>query len=443
LAGSTNPGLNTPPRELFTATNVTPDSFQFRPAQPVTGRFTASNDPNLEFLWWAGRAGGCPESPCNPPLPNTAITTISNWLRTAGPATPISWPALGVHGPLVHGNWVGKEAIRNGISDFASHYWDTKKGAKTYPWGWGTEEANTWMRDAFYNRQPYMDLERPQIMLTSLMGPAYMKGTNGGHFSPPGDALGSPGTTPQAIVSNMATAAALGNSGVRLYSYERALGVTDREKAPLGVGLQTGANPFSSSVPHWRAMAFAANLLTRVLQPFILGLALNSPAYGRNIMTAVREDQSTNKMLMIINGSDFARSVNVDFTPYKLGGDVTRYRLTARSIQSDLLPEASGESITLSDGETVVYLFFSRRGTSFARPVAIAPPAETGNVAAVRYSYIYEQMLESEAQGKLCSPNCILHLDPQLGNVYYDFLYLDSTGKVKSKSSTFVYGTGR
>ncbi len=56
--------------------------------------------------------------------------------------------------------------------------------------------------------------------------------------------------------------------------------------------LQTGANPTARDPvirENWRAMAYAANPLTKSLSPYMLGTALTSPAYGRNIVTAARQ----------------------------------------------------------------------------------------------------------------------------------------------------------
>jgi len=434
MTGSTNPNLNTPDGQMFKATNITADSFEFKPAGPLTGTFTADNDPNLEFLWWAGPAGGCPTTPCSPAVPNTAITTISDWLRSAPASVPISWPSLGVSPPVVHGNWMGK----GGVSDYASHYWDTFRGRKTYPWGWGTEEANTWMRTAFYARQGYMDLSKPQLMLTSLMGPMYRKGTPGSYFNPPGDLLLTPGTTPQAIVSNMATAAALGNAGVRLYMYDRTSEKAGRAQAALGADLQTGANPFDTNVGHWQAMGYAASLLTKVLEPYFLGVALNSPAYGRNIVTAARQGPDA-AMLLIVNGSDAQTTITVDFTPYKSGTAITRYRLSPDAIATDVLPDGDGEAVTLADGESVVYLFPFVPSTAFTKAVTIAPPEHPGSKAVLNYSYVYQSMLRKRIQGIPCTTDCTLNLDLRLGDVYYQFTYLNENDEVVGKSPSALY----
>ena len=106
------------------------------------------------------------------------------------------------------------------------------------------------------------------------------------------------------------------------------------------------------------ATAYAANLLTKVPQPYILGAAESSPAYSHNITTAVRRGSDAT-MLLIVNGNDVDRTVSVDFAPYRMGGDVVRYRLSYSYLQSDLVADTTRETITLPRGGSVIYLFLS------------------------------------------------------------------------------------
>jgi len=271
FGGSLNAGLNTPLGQMFTATNVTSSSFDFVPASPLTGTFTAANDPNLEYLWWGGNQSGCPANPCDPPVPNTALLTIATWIRSATPTVPISWPALGVAPVSVHDAWAGKDSK---VSDFMSHYWDSLQPGTTYSWGSGVAERFSGMRSVFYQRQPYVRFDRPQMMLTSISSYMYMKETAGAaYYTPPLDVMSLPGTTPTATSADMMTAAGLGNAGLRLYSAEDPSDAASRASAAVGSGFQTGANPFSGdqkAVQIWKSMGYVANLLTKTLQRFLL-----------------------------------------------------------------------------------------------------------------------------------------------------------------------------
>jgi hypothetical protein len=356
LNGSSNSALNTPSGAMFTATNVTADSFDFAPVSSLHGTFTSANDPGLEFVWWAGNIGGCPSQPCDPPVPNDALVRIASWIHETVPTLPISWPALGTNPPDVQAAWMGG----NSISDYASHYWSSFKERPTYSWSSGIQEETNAMTEAFYSRQSSMMLDRPQLILASISGPAYTKNTPGEPFyTPPDDTLDVPGVNDAVITSQIMTAAALGAAGVRLYQFEPPGNEGSRASAPLGSYVQTGANPLANDPivqGNWRAMSSAANALTRVLAPYVLGTALNSPAMGRNIITAARQS-ADGSMLMVINDNDWERTLFVDFTPYASGSPISRYLIDYNGTQNSTFSTSSGESIDLKGGETVVYLF--------------------------------------------------------------------------------------
>ncbi len=436
LTGSLNAGLNTPLGQMFQATNVTSSSFDFVPAAPVTGTFTSSNDPNLEFLWWAGGAGGCPANPCNPPVPNTALSSVAGWLRTATPHVPISWPALGSAPLIIHDQWAGKDSQ---VSDFMSHYWDTTQPGATYTWASGVAERNTSMRSTFYSRQPDVRLDRPQIILGSISSFFYTKETpNGAYYNPPQDVLIGPGTSPAAVSAEIMTAAALGNAGIRLYQYERLSDTNGRANAALGSQEQTGTNPFSGdqkAVQIWKSLGYTANVLTKTLTPFVLNTPLPSPDLGDSVVTAARQGVD-GKMLMAINATDWVQTVTLNLTPYRTGNNIARYTVGGTEIKTTLISDAPSDTVTLNAGETVVYLFPTLATTSYLVPFPVAAPTlPTGAAAAwLHQGYIYSQDLDSQTAGIPCTSGCSLQLDRTLGAVFYQFFFVDSQGKLLGKS---------
>ena len=361
LANSRYNQLNTPSGQMFEATGPTGDSFNFVAAGPVDGTFDATTDPNLEFLWWAGNIGGCPTQPCDPPVPNDALLQINSWLHEVQPNVPVSWPVHGGSSISEQANWMGPGSI----SDYASHYWVPLKLRHTYTWGAGVQEQGYWMRQSFYESQSATMIDRPQLLLESVAGPMYRKNTAAEpYYTPPIDDLEQPGPTAPAITSSIMTAAALGAAGVRLYTFEDPRNEGARAAATIGSELQTGANPTANDPilqEHWRAMASASTAITKLLTPFVLGVALNSPAYGRNIVTAVRQ-ASNGKMLMVVNDNDWARTLSINFTPYKSNffAPTTRYLVNSDGITKASLPYSNRETITLAPGETAVYLFHER-----------------------------------------------------------------------------------
>jgi hypothetical protein len=436
--GSLHPELNTPPGKPFVVQHSSRDRFEFTPNAPITGSFNSENDSNLEILLfaaWPCNAGAADgkEHPCNPFTPNDGIQTYSNWLRKASPRVPFSWPALGLLPPAAHSNWVGRPALEQGISDYASHYWDVLSGSRTYSWSNGVQQRTFWMKDAFYSRQPYVAQDHPQLMLVCGSSFAYLKqNSKDPYYNPLTDALDQPGCDGPVAVAEIMTAAALGNVGVRQYQFDRNDPRT-RAEYPSGTYLQTGMRPDAAernAKEIWKAAGYAANLLTKVLEPYILGTAANSPAYSRNITTAVRRGPD-GIMLMIVNGSDAERSVNVEFAPYRSGGDIARYRLASAYLQSDLLRDGTGEMITLPKGGSVTYFFPSKPGVRFLQPVRLKPELPKGAIrASLSYNYIYGEHLPELTESIDCTKGCTVQVDPRLGEIRCRFTYSDADGTV-------------
>lgn len=438
LTGSTNLNLNTPLGQMFTAQNITDNSFEFVPAGNVTGVFTASNDPDLEFLRWAGAAGGCPNAPCTPPVPNTALSTVAGWLRSAPVHVPISWPALGIHPPIVHDQWAGKDSQ---VSDYFPHYWDTYLPGRTYTWTSGIEERTFWMRSAFYSRQPYARLDRPQIILATSNSFSYVKNAPGEAFyNPVSDTLTSPSTSASTVSAEMMTAAALGNAGVRFYHFEPPQGEQGRVNGKLGVEYQTGMSPVATernSQEIWRSVGYVTNLLTKTLQPFILGTPVSSPALVDNIITAARQSES-GMLLMVINGNDWERTVAIDLTPYRTGLPITKYRVRGKGIESGVMPDSGVDRVAMGEGETVVYLFPRSRAASWISsipiPAPVLPPG--AKQAILHHGYIYSQDIDYQTAGMVCTEGCTVDVDTALGAVVYQFVFTDARGSVLGRSVT-------
>lgn len=440
--GSKHPELNTEPGRPFVVLSATQDSFDFAPNAPVTDTLTSDNDPNLEimlFASWPCNAGTTDgkNHPCVPFTPNDAVKTYSSWLRSAPSHVPFSWPALGTLPPAAHMNWVGQPAVDEGVSDYASHYWAVMSGSRTYSWSDGVQQRVFWMKDAFYARQPYMAQDRPQLMLVCGSSFAYTKRTSGtAYYNPPADTLDQPGCDGPSASAEIMTAAALGNAGVRQYQFD-----TDspamRASYPAGAYLQTGMRPDSTernSKEIWQATAYAGNLLTKVLEPYILATAASSPAYSHNITTAVRRGSDA-IILLIVNGNDGERTVNVDFGPYRTGIDVARYRLSYSELQTDVVADTTGETITLPRGGSVVYLFPFSSSSKPLQTAVLQPILPAGaSRASLSYNYIYSEHLSQIRGGRECARSCSVQVDPRLGEVFYQFTYTGPAGNVIGRS---------
>ena len=155
------------------------------------------------------------------------------------------------------------------------------------------------------------------------------------------------------------TAAALGNAGVRLYYWDSPANASSRAADPLGTEEQTGVNSVSADPlisENWQAVSSAATALA-TLTPYLLANTLNAPAYGRNLITAARQ-AGNGRLLMIVNGWDYTRSIPVDLTPYTYGGAITRYIVSAYGNTTTTVTSGSTtDSVTLNGGDTAAYVF--------------------------------------------------------------------------------------
>ena len=214
------------------------------------------------------------------------------------------------------------------------------------------------LQQEFLQRQPYLMLNRPQLMLVSLAGPSYIKGASQSATYLPGvDTLQEPGVSPQHVSAMMMTAAALGGAGIRLYYYESAHDAATRQSDPAGTSLQTGCNPTNLQPASWQAMSYASSLLTGVLAPYLLDKALDSPSYGRNIVTAVRQG-SSGTLLLIVNGNDWPRTFPVSFASFSMGTGATLHLLTATGMTTtQIAPGMTSEILTLPAGASAAFLF--------------------------------------------------------------------------------------
>ena len=215
----------------------------------------------------------------------------------------------------------------------------------------------------------------------------------------------------------MFSAAAVGNVGLRLYEFETFDNYDTTKKQGLGGGsIQTGAGPFYGEVANWQAMAYGANVLTKPLQSYLLSTPINSPAYGRNFITAARQS-ANGRMLLIVNSWDGSRQLNVDFTPYSYGFGATRYRISDTGIRTLAESDSPGESITLESGETVAYIFPNAQ-TTLLETVPLSPDSSGGKIT-LRYGYVYESNVDAFGEAVDCTNGCSVAVDHTLGPIYY------------------------
>ncbi len=288
-------------------------------------------------------------------IPRTWFNTLRSWIATASPTLPIAWPPVGIATASTWANWDGVGSA----SDYGSHYWDTFDLRHTYVWSAGMRERSYWMSQIFYQRQPHALLDRPQLILKGGASANYIKKTAGGaYFSPDADIILTPGDNGRTLTGGIMTAAALGAAGVRLYYWDRSDNASARASDPPGTEESSGFNSFGGDPlvsENWQAISNAGTALVS-LTPYLLANTMNSPAYGRNVITAARQGNN-GRMLMIVNAWDYPRIIPVDLSSFTYGRAITRYIVSAYGNSRTNLTGALTDKVTLRGGDTVAYIF--------------------------------------------------------------------------------------
>lgn len=437
LAGTS--ALTTPPGGASSITAISPGQITFSvPAAFSTSRnFDPVSSPDLEFLWFSG-AVNCPGNlVCNPRLPNQVLSNVASWLRSASSTVAISWPPAGAALPYVHRNWMKS----GGVSDYASHYWDSNQQRRTYVFGMGARENQNSMLTAFLARQSSVNFNRPQLLQQSMAGIDYLKNSPAGvaSYSPPVDQLLHVGQVPRAVVSGIMTAAAAGSAGVKLYKFDTSY-TARRDNIGNGSEFESDAGPDTGETLNWQAMGYASAILAKSLPDYILGQPLNSPYLGRNLITAARQGTNGN-LLMVVNGWDGVRTVPVDLSSYRTGFSVLRYRVADTSIKLQPLGDVAADTALLGPGETVLYVLPRTSGANGIDSVTFQPDT-AGTKTVLRTNYLYSQNTAAFGDPVDCSAGCTVKVDRKLGEAFYSYAVLDGTGAALCRSAAILVPAG-
>ena len=291
----------------------------------------------------------------NPPSPKDAFKKIMEIVNSIPNRPPVSWPVLGLSPPVVAKNWMGNPFMSN----YTSNYWDILDWRRAYPYfGASFPQYRKYLDGVTYGRMPYMQLDKPFILLVSICGPYYQKLSDNEEFQPGKDKLLIDGIgTPETVSLQIMFAIANGYSGVRCYAFDSNLWKKERKQAKIGTsGLQTGAEPFETGTDRWYALSTCFNLIKK-LEPIILQEMTSCIDLGPEILTGAKKGLFGN-LLIIVNSSEVEQEIIVPLYPYsKSKQKFTIFRLVGGNLTTENHNYLDLHKVLIAPSEAIIYLF--------------------------------------------------------------------------------------
>lgn len=294
----------------------------------------------------------------NPASPKDAFKKLMEIINSVPNRPPVSWPVLGLSPPIVAKNWMGNPFM----SDYTSNYWDILDWRRAYPYfGASYPQYIKYLNKTTYERLPYMQINKPFILLVSICGPFYKKLFEGDEFQPGKDKLlidgiGTSETTSLQIMYSVAN----GYSGVRCYAFDSSWWKRERSNAKIGTqGLQTGAEPFEVGTDRWSALSTSFNLIKKI-EPIILEEMASSVDVGPEIISGAKKGQENN-LLILINSSEVEQKVMVPLFPYYKGYKfLTMFKLLGSYLITEKVDYSDYKEIIIKPAETIIFLYGSK-----------------------------------------------------------------------------------
>ncbi|HYP13937.1 MAG TPA: Ig-like domain-containing protein, partial [Bryobacteraceae bacterium] len=309
----------------------------------------------IDFMW-----GDTPTptdgrwSSKTPPLGNDAFIRLMSIMNAVPGRPKLTFPASGAANNQTVRNWMANPAF----SDFSSIYWHFRDWRRAYPLSGTNHQIISNVDRTVSERQPVLFQNRPTMLLTSIMGPEYVKLGPGSEFVPGQDKMLTQGTTPEQVALTALYAAATGMAGVRTYSYDQDYQNEIRKNTPPGVGQhQTGSDPNRTGTDRWQAMASAFGVI-RQIEPYLLQPKMHAIDLGAQFTTGARQGPAS-RLLIAIHAGDAPATTWVDLSPYQYAGaqGVTCYRLLGAKLSSEVHATVPSGLTTFAPGEVIVWLF--------------------------------------------------------------------------------------
>jgi len=291
----------------------------------------------------------------NPPSPKDAFKKLMEIINQVENRPPVSWPVLGLSPAVVAKNWMGNPFM----SDYTSNYWDIIDWRRAYPYfGASFPQYRKYLDKITYERLPYMQIDKPFLLLVGICGPFYKKLFEGEQFQPGKDKLLIDGIgTAETTSFQIMYAISNGYSGVRCYAFDSSWWKYERKNAKIGTsGLQTGAEPFEVGTDRWYGLSNSFNFIKN-FEDIILQEMCSSVDAGPEIITGAKRGIKGN-LLIAINSSEVEEKIKVPLFPYnKNSKTISRFRLLGGELITERLNYNEYDEILIRPSEAIIWLF--------------------------------------------------------------------------------------
>lgn len=271
------------------------------------------------------------------------FTRLMSIVKAAKTRPYLTWPVVSGSSTTAVANWMGNPDM----SDYSSIYWSLPNGTAR-----NLEAYRRTMAHTVQMWRPFLQQNKPVLLLVSIAGEFYTKRIDGGAYNTDKDLLQGKPNSPVAIAAQIMYAAIAGAAGVRMYLYDGPHLKKERAESPAGtIDLQTGSAPGSA---RWVALSGALNLI-KDLEPYLLQATVAAPDLGPEIVTTARSGPGS-MLVMALNFSSQSITRLVDLSQLGSGGAKV-YRLLDREAAVTTEDAGKPQSTHFKPGETVAWLF--------------------------------------------------------------------------------------
>lgn len=299
-------------------------------------------------------------------------------------------------------------------------------------------------RVEFPGRQTGRSIDQAHFLIVSWSLEQYLKQLPGGcNFQPGVDQIEVPSLDYKFPSAAVMSALSLGYSGVKLYAWRSkdnfdfdCTYAVDQYNEP-SARTQWQPSMESGNLSVARSVGRAFRLIKR-FEKYALSPNISPIDLGPDMVVGAKERTGEGRLLIITNYSDIPRTETIDITGLKYGLTNAVYSLRYNNLSFTTLADGASYTGTWQSGETKV-LFFpatAREGAFQTAIIKVDPASVSGGSSVVLSgNHIWSDYIGASPVDCGTTGQCSVPWDPALGDFFYRYQILNSSGAVISESS--------